>query len=268
MIKSFFSLTGILFLIGAFSSCTSTRQLQYMQGQFDTAKLSQIKYPEPLIQNNDLVSINVFSDNPLASAFFNLPSQSGSLANHSTPSASLPATTVNSAGSVYLVDEGGNIQFPGLGLLHIAGLTKKELYQVLDDKLKDKLQNPYYVIRFESYKVTLIGEVAKPGQFTIPNERVSLLEAISLAGDLTVYGRRDNILVIREINGHRTFGRLDLRSPDILNSSYFYLQPNDVVYVDLNKAKASMNDQVAVRNITIGTSILSLTAVLISILRK
>jgi polysaccharide export outer membrane protein len=139
---------------------------------------------------------------------------------------------------------------------------------MLNDKIKDTLSNPYFIIRFESYRVTLIGEVAKPGQFVIPTEKVSLLEAIALAGDLTVYGRRDNVLVIREINGHRTFGRLDLRSPDVLNSPYFYLQPNDVVYVDLNKAKAAANDQVAVRNIAIGTSILSLVAILISVLRK
>ena len=113
----------------------------------------------------------------------------------------------------------------------------------------------------------MIGEVTRPGQFTIPNEKVSLLEAIALAGDLTVYGRRDNVLVIREINGQRSWARLDLRSPEILNSPFFYLQSNDVVYVDLNKSKAAANDQVVIRNISLAISIISVLAVIISLSR-
>jgi polysaccharide biosynthesis/export protein len=248
----------------AWWSCGNVRQLQYMQGQFDTAKLSQVKYPEPVIQTNEMVSIRVFSDDPRASAYYNLPSQQSV-----QDVAAIPGATSQPAApaSTYLVDEAGNIQFPGLGVLQVAGLTKAELYKLLQSKLADKLQNPYFIIRLSSYKVTMIGEVARPGQFTIPNERVSLLEAIALAGDLTAYGRRDNVLIIREINGQRSYHRLDLRSPEIMNSPYFYLQPNDVVLVDINKNKAAANDQATVRNISLATGIVSVIAVLISVLR-
>jgi polysaccharide export outer membrane protein len=262
---------GFIFLcmilgVGMLSSCGNTRQLQYLQGQFDTTKLSQIQYPEPVIQKNDLISITVYSDDPTgrASAFYNLPATT-TLSN--TGSNAAPSVANTSTGSTYVVDESGIIQMPGLGRLQVAGLTKAQLDTLLISKLKDKLQNPYVIIRLNSYKITLIGEVTKPGQFTIPNERVSLLEALALAGDLTPFGRRENILIIREINGRRSFARLDLRNPEILNSPYFYLQPNDVVLVDVNKTKAALNDQVVIRNISVATSLISIVAVLITLSR-
>jgi polysaccharide export outer membrane protein len=179
-----------------------------------------------------------------------------------------PADVVSTpTGSTYLVNEIGFIMMPGLGRIQVAGLTKGQLDTLLLEKLKDKLQNPYVIIKLASYTITLIGEVTKPGQFTIPNERVSLLEAIALAGDLTPYGRRENILLIREINGQRTYHRLNLKDPEILGSPYFYLQPNDVVIVDPNKTKASVNDQVLVRNIAIIVSVISVLAVVVSLSR-
>lgn len=254
----------LILLIPCWWSCGNVRHLQYLQGQFDTTKLSQVKYPEPVIQSNELISITVYSDDPRASAYYNLPTQPNI---SSTATIATPSLSTSTPVSTYLVNEAGNIQFPGLGELHVQGLTRTELYKLLESKLADKLQHPYFIIRFSSYKITMIGEVAKPGQFTIPNERVSLLEAIALAGDLTNYGRRDNVLIIREINGQRNFQRLDLRNPEILNSPYFYLQPNDVVMVDINKNKAAAGDQATVRNISLATSIISVLAVIISVLR-
>jgi len=257
----------IFFLIAsvpAFWSCGNVRNLQYMQGQFDTARLSKIVYPEVLIQRNDLLSITVYSDNPNASAYYNLPVQPNVLT-PPAPTGIQGSTSVS--GSSYMVDDAGNIQFPGLGALHVEGLTKKQLYDLLETRLKDKLQNPYFTIRLVNYRVTLIGEVNHPGQFSIPNERVSILEAIGLAGDLTAFGRRDNVLVIREINGQRSFGMLNLKSPEILASPYYFLQPNDVVYVDLNRNKAAASDQVTVRNISLATSIISVIAILVGVFR-
>jgi polysaccharide export outer membrane protein len=259
-----FYLLLLIVSIPCWWSCGDVRKLQYMQGHFDTLALSQVKYPEPVVQVNEMVSISVFSDDPRASAYYNLPTQPTIASTANAPTA-MTATTAT--GSTYLVDEAGFIQFPGLGRLQVAGLTKDQLYKLLESKLADKLQNPYFTIRLSSYRITLIGEVARPGQFTIPNERVSLLEAIALAGDLTTYGRRDNVLVIREINGQRSWERLDLRKPEILGSPYFYLQPNDVVLVDLSKNKAAAADQVAMRNITLAISIVSVLAVLISVLQ-
>jgi polysaccharide biosynthesis/export protein len=254
----------LLACIPCFWSCGNVRQLQYLQGQFDTAALSRVNYPKPVIQRNDLLNITVYSDNPVASAYYNLPAQPNLTTTGTMVQGSAPALN---AGSSYLVDDSGNIQFPGLGTLAVAGLNKDQLYQLLKTRLADKLQNAYFIIRLANYRVTMIGEVAKPGEFTIPNERVSLLEAIGLAGDLTPYGRRDNILVIREINGERTFQRLNLKDPGVLASPYFYLQPNDVVIVDLNRNKAAANDQVTVRNISLATSIISVLAILVGVLR-
>jgi polysaccharide export outer membrane protein len=257
----------LLACIPCWWSCGNVRQLQYLQGQFDTTRLSQVTRQEPIIQANELVSITVYSDDPRASAYYNLPASP--TVSNTSDAASLTAPVMNTAvpGSVYLVNEAGYIQFPGLGPLKVAGLTKDSLYKTLQGLLADKLKNPYFIIRLLSYKVTMIGEVAKPGQFTIPNEKVSLLEAIALAGDLTPFGRRDNVLVIREINGQRSFQRLDLRSPEIMASPYFYLQPNDVVLVDLNKNKAAASEQATVRNISLATGIISVIAVLISVLK-
>ncbi|HKP31533.1 MAG TPA: polysaccharide biosynthesis/export family protein [Chitinophagaceae bacterium] len=253
--------------ISILCSCGNVRHLQYLQGQFDTARLSQVKYPEPVIQKNELISIVVYSDDPRASAFYNLPLQS--TINNTVGTGSSSTSTGNqTSGSQFLVDEYGKIQFPGLGEIEVAGLTKDSLYKLLQARLQDKLSHPYFIIRLSSYKITMIGEVSKPGQFTIPNERVSLLEAIALAGDLTLYGRRDNVLIIREINGQRNFARLDLKNPEILNSPYYYLQPNDVVLVDVNRTKAAQSDQVTVRNITLATSVISVLAVIFSLLRN
>jgi polysaccharide biosynthesis/export protein len=254
----------LLACIPCFWSCGNVRNLQYMQGQFDTAKLSQVKYPEITFQKNDLLSVAVYSDNNTASSYYNLPAQTSVL----TAGATTPlAGSTPPQGSTYLVDDAGNIQFPGLGALHVEGLTKQQFYALLESKLRDKLQNPYFIIRLANYRITLIGEVNQPGQYSIPNERVSVLEAIGLAGDLTVYGRRENVLIIREQNGERTFGRLNLKSPDIMTSPYFYLQPNDVVYVDLNRNKAAANDAVAVRNISLVVSVISVVAILVGVLQ-
>jgi polysaccharide export outer membrane protein len=140
---------------------------------------------------------------------------------------------------------------------------------LLDSKLKDTLlNNPYYSIRFLNYRFTMLGEVTRPGVFNIPGERISLLDALGLAGDLTFFGRRDNVLIVRENNGKREFARLDLTKPEILVSPYFYLQQSDVVIVEPTKKKIATNDQVTARNVSIAASIVSTIAVVYSILKK
>jgi polysaccharide export outer membrane protein len=268
MIKSllcWIPIAVLMFLLGA---CGSTRKLQYMQGAFDTARLSTFTVPPPVIQKGDLLSIIVFSDNPAATALYNqsvIVATSGATGSVTTGTASsIPSAT----GTGYLVDDEGYIQFQGIGKLHIDGLTKSQLTDLLNSKLKEFLQNPYYNIRFLNYKITLVGDVAKPGVYSIPSERVNLLEAIGLAGDLNITARRDNVLVIREQNGKREFGRIDLTKPDIFNSPFYQLQQNDMIYVDLNKTKAATSDQTALRNISIATSIISTIAILITVFRR
>jgi len=250
----------MFFLLG--SSCTSLKSLTYLQGQFDTTKLSQINPIEPIIRKGDLLSIIVFSDNPDATKIFN---QSLISAGGSSSSEGAGVSGGSPAGAGYQVDENGNIVFQGLGKLHVEGLTKAKLKDTLDERLKDFLKNPYYNIRFLNYKFTMLGEVSRPGIISIPGEKINLLEAFSLAGDLTFFGRRDNILVIRENNGKREFARLDITKPEIMASPYFYLQQNDVVYVEATKKKIGATDQTLYRNVAIVASLTSTFAILYTI---
>ena len=269
--NSLFS-TGLLVLLsGIFTSCGNTRQLVYMQGKFDTAQLSKVVVKEQIVQKGDLLSIIVYSDNPEATKIYNqtqitaaIASTAGGAAATSTGgvSGSSPSTTG------YMVDENGNIEFQGLGRLQVEGLTRAQLKDTLNERLKDFLVNPYFTIRFLNYKFTMLGEVAKPGIYSIPGDRISLLEALGLSGDMTFFGRRDNILVIREMNGKREFARLDLTKPDIILSPYFYLQSNDVVIIEPTKRKVDANDQTTVRNLTIATSVISTLALIYTIFKK
>jgi polysaccharide export outer membrane protein len=270
-----------------FPSCVNTRNLTYMQGSFDTAELSKLKIPEARVRPGDLLSIIIYSDNPEATALFNqsLITVNSSSGSSSSGGAGPTGTggggggTGSTAGAIgggspttpgYLVDEDGNIQFqsPAIGTLHVEGLTRDSLKLLLDSKLKQYLHNPYYTIRFMNYRFTMLGEVSRPGIFSIPGEHLSLLDALALAGDMTLYGRRDNILVIREYEGKREWKRLDLTKPDIMLSPYYYLQQNDVVYVEANRKKVQANDQSTIRNISIAATIVSTIAIVISLLRN
>jgi len=270
-----FLLNGIIVLAVVFlsESCGNVRSLTYLQGKFDTAKLSKLNNVEPVIRKGDLLSIIVFSDNPDATKIYNqsvinVPTSSpgSSSASSEMSGASIGSGATTAPG--YQVDEKGDIVFQGLGKLHVEGLTKAELKDTLDSRLKEYLKNPYYNIRFLNYKFTMLGEITKPGVISIPGERVNLLEALALSGDMTFYGRRDNVLVIRESNGQREWARLDLTKPEVVTSPYFYLQQNDVVIVEATNKKASASDVVTARNISIALAAVSTFAIVYSIFRK
>ena len=273
--KAFFCCALIvIFFSFILSSCGSSRNYIYMQGQFDTAKLSQIKVTDPIIQKSDLVSIIVYSDNPDVTKIYNQPII---MASSSTPTSSSGSSETNTgaglAGSSptasgYIVDENGNIEFQGLGIIHIEGLTRNQLKELLDSKLKEFLKNPYYNIRFLNNRFTMLGEVNHPGVFSIPNDHINLLEAIGLAGEMTFFGRRDNITVIREQNGKREFGRINLLKPEAIVSPYFYLQQNDIVIFEQNNKKVAASDQLTTRNISIATSIVATLAIIYSIFKN
>jgi polysaccharide export outer membrane protein len=266
---------------GCISSCGNTRHLTYMQGKFDTAALSKVEVAEPVIQIGDMLGIVVYSDNPLATALYNQPvitmptsgasSQSETGQNNSSAGGNSPTGNAPSTPG-YLVDERGNIQLQTLKALHVAGLTKQQLKDSLDARLDEKfggpLKNPYYSIRFLNYRFTMLGEVNKPGIFNIPGEHVTLFEALGMAGDMTFYGRRDNVLVMRVSNGKREFQRLDLTKPEVMSSPYYYLQQGDVVYFEPSKKRVAASDQATVRNVSIAVSVVSTIAILYSIFRN
>lgn len=248
----------ILSLTSCFSGKKAQKELNYLQGKLDTLPNKTVALKEVTIQKGDLLSIIIFSDNPEATAIYNQQQAavSSSGAGNSNVLSTTPLIT-----NGYLVDQQGNIFMQSLGSIHAEGLTRQQLSDLLAEKLKPFLKNPYANIRFLNFRFTVIGEVNKPGTFTVPDEKVSVLEMLGMAGDLTVYGRRDNILVIREKNGNREFGRIDLRKSDVFQSPYFYLQQNDVVMVEANSKKASLNDQTTLRNLSIVTGFASLVSV-------
>lgn len=258
---------SLVLLAFLFGSCGNTRELVYLQGKFDTAQLSQALVRQEIIQKGDILSIIVFSDNPAATQIYNQP----------LISAATPGTNAGggeSAGGFggpstggYLVDDQGNIEFQGLGRLHVDSLTPAQVKDTLNEKLKNLLTNPYFTVRFLNHRFTILGEIARPGIYNIPGDHLNLLEALGMAGDMTFYGRRDNILVVREINGKREFGRMDITKPEIMASTYFYLQTNDVVIIEPNKRKVVANDQVTLRNITIASTVISTLAILYSVFK-
>jgi polysaccharide export outer membrane protein len=266
----FYSLV-VAFLATVSCSCGSTKRITYMQGKFDTAKYSQVIAPDPLIQKGDLLSIVVYSDNPEATRIYNQALITGASASASatalgTANDGITGTAPTSPG--YRVAENGNIEFQGLGLLHIDGLTRSTLKDTLDDRLKPFLTNPYYSIRFLNARFTMLGEVTKPGIYTMPGDRLNLFQALGMAGDMTFYGRRDSVLVIRETDGKREYGRLDMTKPEILGSPYFYVHPNDIVIFAATKNKVVANDQTTLRNVSIATSLVSVFAIIYTIFRN
>jgi polysaccharide export outer membrane protein len=217
-----------------FTSCVSTQKAVYFNGQNDASLPSSITIPQTVITTNDLLSITVSSLNPTASAVFNLP-------NINYPD-NTPSTTGGGVQvSGYLVDADGNIQFPILGTIKAAGLTENALKAQIVRGITDKklLLDPVVTVRHLNFRVTVLGEVGHPTVINVPSEKISLLEALGLAGDITVYGKRDNVLVIREEAGQKVIKRLDLNTSEIFNSPYYYLRSNDVVYVEPNKAKVA-----------------------------
>lgn len=214
------------FVLLLLSSC-SKRNLAYFsdleEGDAYTENVQKIALPK--IQPDDILDITVSSLNPEANSLFNI----GTMPDINTTTGKTYATT-NSLG--YLVDNEGFIEYPVLGRIKLGGLTKEEAKQTMQTALQTYLKDPVINIRFQNYRITVIGEVNRPSTFILPSEKMNVLTALGMAGDMTVYGKRDNVLLIREEDGIRTMARLNLNDKEVLNSPYFYLQQNDIIYVE------------------------------------
>lgn len=263
----FFYCSAVAFIAAVSCSCTNTKKLTYLQGSFDTAKYSRVPPADPVIQKGDLLGITVYSDNSDASKSYNQGQSISASGGGSTAGAEVTGG-IASAPSGYLVDEAGNIEFQGVGLLHVDGLTRGALKDTLNVRLSPYLTHPYYIIRFLNYRFTMLGEVTRPGIYNIPGDRINLFEALGMAGDMTFFGRRDSVMVIRQTDGKREFARLNLTKPEILGSPYFYLQPNDIVIFEASKTKVVANDQTTLRNLSIATSLISVFAIVYTIFRN
>ncbi|MBR3612563.1 MAG: polysaccharide biosynthesis/export family protein [Bacteroidaceae bacterium] len=262
-----FGFLGAAFLLALFfaTSCTSYKQVPYMQNSsaIDSLHQADTVY-EAKIQPRDLLSIIVVSPNdPVAATPYNLVVAQSY--NERSVIASQPSY------QDYLVDGDGNIEFPVVGTLHVAGLSKREAEQLILAKIKGAFAIPPIVtVRFADFKISVLGEVAQPGTFVIKDDKVNIFQALALARDMTIYGMRENVKIIREdVNGRTSVHELNLTDASIVASPYYHLQQNDVVYVTPNKAKAKGSDVGSTTSLWFSaTSILvSLTSLLYNILK-
>lgn len=247
------------FLLLLASSCATNRNLVYFSDLTNAMPYEQAitNFKEPVIQPGDQLSVTVSSLSPESNALFN----NGILLPTNSTLSSSEAT--RKAGEGYLVDGQGTINFPVLGSVRLGGLTRTEAIRKLTDLVSNSVKNPIVNVSFLNFRVTVLGEVNKPGNYLLSSEHPSLLDALGLAGDLTPYGLRENVLIIREREGKRTSTRVDLTNKATLESPFFYVQQNDVVYVSPDKAR---NLQASTRtvNLPIYISIASIVAILIS----
>jgi polysaccharide export outer membrane protein len=255
MNKTFFKIKPnyiLLLLIIAFSSCISNKKIAYFQfDEIDQQNVSNVY--KTVFKPDDLLQITVASDDIAAVKPFNLPAVAFSAASNSVSGQAQQLS--------HLIDSNGEIDFPIFGKLKIGGLTREEVIRMLKARLTpDYVKDPTINIRISNFKITVQGDVRSPGTFNIPNERVTILDAIGLAGDLNISGKRDNVLVIREEGNLKKEYRVNLLSKKTYTSPVFYLQQNDIVYVEHNYAKI----QSASANTNTGLFI-SITGTLIAI---
>ena len=253
-----FNILLFVAICGLATSCTSSKNVAYIQNS-DIVDLSQSAYLyDAHIMPKDILTITVNTVNPEAAAPFNLIMR---------PTLNSTSSMINtSSGSLqtYLVDNMGNIEFPVIGTLHVGGLTKAACEKLIHDKVMPYMntkENPVVTVRMSNYKISVLGEVNRPGMFTVSNEKINIFEALAQAGDLTIYGVRDNVRLIREdANGRKEIFTINLNDASIINSPYYYLQQNDIIYIEPNKVKA--------RNASVGqtTSLwLTSTSILVSL---
>ncbi|WP_418359220.1 polysaccharide biosynthesis/export family protein [Sphingobacterium detergens] len=239
------------------SSCGSRKEMVYLQ-QDSTQINTRFEEFTPRVQTNDILTIVVTAADPKVTAPFN-PLSTMSTGN-------LTQQTDMALRPTYTVDEKGDIVLPMLGRVHVSGLTRIQVIDKIREELSQYIKDPGVNINFNNFRVSVLGEVARPGSFTLPSERVTVLEALSMAGDLTIRGVRENVLLIREVDGKKTMHRLDLTKQVTLNSPYYYLAQNDVIYVEPNKSQINNSKLGANTNIII--SIASLIITVISVLTR
>lgn len=258
MIKILVKLSSVLILL-FISGCSQQKKIAYLQNIDAVSGLEAMKF-EPKIQPDDLLMIIVSAPDPEAAAPFNL----------TTESVATPLNQTASNGQkqhmLYLVDKEGNIEFPVLGKLNLLNKTKSQFVNELKLNLGKYIKNPIVNLRITNFKVSINGEVTRPGVYPVSSERLTILEALAYAGDLTIYGKRENILVIREQDGNKIIGRIDLTKSDFIKSPFYYLTQNDIIYVEPNGAKS--NSSTFNQNIPVWISLSSVLISLVLLFKK
>lgn len=267
LMKKFFLPIVVLTMVVLLGSCSSGKDVTYFQNIDEISLAGSKGLYDAKIMPKDMLTITVSTTDPAAAAPFNL-----SVGNTVGASGQLSNGGGNLQG--YLVDNDGNINFPVIGHMHVQGMTKSQCQDMIREKLLPFMaatENPIVTVRMSSYRVTVTGEVNRPGVIPVSTEKMSIVEALAQAGDLTVYGKRDNIMLIREDEtGQKKMVRLNMNDANLINSPYYYLQQNDIIYVQPNSVKA--------KNAGIGPSttlwfsfigiVTSISSLLVNILRN
>jgi len=241
----------LLLLVLSVSSCVSRKQVVPFQNMDSLPEQLQLPQDNIRIQPDDLLTITVFAPVQEAAIPFNLTTRAGETTN----------SGVNpNQKETYQVSDSGTIDFPSLGSMNVQGYTQVSLGEKIKTELETYIKDPIVQVRIENFKVTILGEVGSPRTITVDDDFISLPSALSQAGDLRITAKRDDILIIREENNTLTYNYIDIRDPSFINSPYYYLQQNDVVYVESN---VSQRQRAGVLS-TISTY-LGLTSVLISL---
>jgi len=242
--------TLVIFILSlSISSCRVDR-IAMLKDIPDTATLKYVALPSytpPIIQSDDILNIVIQTLDPQANAILNqgnLPVSSGALTGSSTSSQQAVI-------SGYLVTKDGYIHMPYIGNVYVKGFTTEQIRDTVISKISFYFKDPVVNVRFANFKVSVLGEVRNPSTFLIPNEKPTLIDALGLAGDLTIYGRRDNVMLIRDSEGKKEITRFNLDSSRTISSRYFYLRPNDVIYVEASASKVISIDAYRNRNVTI-----------------
>lgn len=259
-IKPWTLLLGTLWIL-TLTSCENYKQIAYFQDLPDSAKLNLAKpaYSELKIRPDDILSITIQLIDPTGNLLFsqssaaNNTSVATAAAGAGTGAAPIPQSPVNG----YLVNKDGDIELPVLGKFHLDGLTTLQAQTAITTKAAEFYKGATVYVRFANFKVTVLGEVARPGTFILPNEKVTIFDALGLAGDLTIFGKRENVLLVRDSANQNQLVRINLNSKDIVKSDYYYLQKNDVLYVEPKKEKLANLDASKNRYFTIAAAVLS-----------
>ena len=240
------------------TSCSNRKKLVYFQGLISNSEAN--KNYSPVLHTDDILSINVNCLDLESAKPFNLP-----ITNNNAMVGGYSQGVQPPPG--YLIDLNGNIEFPVIGKIRLGGLTRAAAIDTLKGLLKPYIQNPNIQMRILNFKVTVLGEVRNPGTFTIPNERITLPEALGIAGDLLITGVRKNVIVIRDVDGKKTETKVDLTSKQLFSSPVYYLNQNDVVYVEPNRAKMN-SSAINTSNVGIIISIISLITTIAVLLSR
>ncbi|WP_437920225.1 polysaccharide biosynthesis/export family protein [Sphingobacterium sp. LRF_L2] len=251
------------FLLFSLASCTSVKNIVYFKDlPPDTTAVLYKKaaaFTEPVIQADDILSISIQTIDPTTAAVANQ-----ALAVQAVGASSAVGNVGNQVVSGFSVDKDGYVHMALLGKVQLKGLTTYEARELITQLAARYYKDPTVQVRFANYKITVLGEVTRPATYTMPNEKVTVLDALGLAGDLTIYGKRENVLLIREVKGEKELVRLNLNSSELFESPYFYLKQNDVLYVEPGKAKAAANNAARTQTIALIGSFVSVLIIALS----